>query len=47
MYGTSKELAEKLKVKKETIGFYSRPAYKRRIANSKNAIIAIKLDEEV
>lgn len=46
MYGTREELAEKLGVKKETINFYASQAHKRRIANSKNAIIAIKLDED-
>ena len=35
--GTLKEIAESENVKLETIQFYMKPAYKRRIAKRKNA----------
>lgn len=45
--GTKKELAEKLNVKPETIGFLTTPIYKkRRGKNIDNALIAIRIEDD-
>ena len=41
--GTIKEIAEKLKVKKETISFYKTPTYKKRVKAGKNRRELIKI----
>lgn len=41
MIGTLKELSEYLRVKKDTVYFYSMPAYQKR--SKGNAIVVIKL----
>ncbi|TBL15266.1 hypothetical protein EYB35_07250 [Bacillus paranthracis] len=43
--GTAKECAEFLGVKTETIKFYKTPAYKRRVAERKNAKNYIIVEE--
>lgn len=44
--GTLKELAEQLKVKYETMYFYTTPTYKKRIKKSKNRRELIYLGSE-
>lgn len=47
--GTIKECAEFMGVKKDTIRYYLRPAYSKKIAKRKkspNAITVIKLDDD-
>ena len=41
--GTLKELAKELHVKKETLHFYTTPAYKRRRQYSNKSIVMVKL----
>lgn len=42
--GTLKELAEQLKVKYETMYFYTTPTYKKRIKKSKNRRELIRIE---
>lgn len=45
--GTAKELAERLKVKVETIKFYSTTSYQKRIKKENhNRLISIKLEDD-
>lgn len=45
--GTAKELAEKLKVKVETIKFYSTASYQKRIKKENhNRLISVKLEDD-
>ncbi|TFI61436.1 hypothetical protein CKN63_12470 [Carnobacterium divergens] len=45
--GTAKELAERLKVKVETIKFYSTASYQKRIKKENhNRLISIKLEDD-
>ena len=45
--GTAKELAEKLKVKVETIKFYSTDSYQKIIKKEKhNRLISVKLEDD-
>ena len=41
--GTIKEIAEKMKVKYETIYFYTMPVYKKRCKKSKKRLVMVKL----
>lgn len=43
--GTAKECAEHMGVKRETIKFYARPVYKKRVAARKNARNYIIVEE--
>lgn len=42
--GTLKELAEQLKVKYETMYFYTTPTYKKRIKKSKNRRELVRIE---
>lgn len=42
--GTIKEIADKMKVKEETIRFYTMPTYKKRVKAGKNRRELITLD---
>lgn len=45
--GTAKELAERLKVKVETIKFYSTASYQKRIKKENhNRLISVKLEDD-
>lgn len=45
--GTAKELAERLKVKVETIKFYSTTSYQKRIKKENhNRLISVKLEDD-
>jgi len=44
--GTKEELAKYLNVKPKTIEFYSRSSYLKRIANSKDRYIVIKVKDD-
>ena len=45
--GTAKELAERLKVKVETIKFYSTASYQQRIIKENhNRLISVKLEDD-
>ncbi len=44
--GTKEELATKLNVKPETISFFSRPSYKKRIKGYENTLIVIRIEED-
>lgn len=42
--GTAKEIADEMNVKKETILFYNKPAYKKRINKDGNVRILVSLE---
>lgn len=44
--GTVDEIAEKQGIRPETIYFYTTPAHQKRRANSKNAMIAIEIEDD-
>lgn len=44
-FGTIKYIASKLRAKESTIKWYGTEAYKKRIKNSKNAKILIKIED--
>lgn len=43
--GNIKELAEKFKVKEETLYWYATSTYKKRIKDKENCIIVIKIND--
>ena len=44
--GTKNEFATKLNVKLKTINFFLTPTYKKRIENSKDRIIVIRIEDD-
>lgn len=44
--GTVNECAARLGVKPDTVKFYSKPAYMKRLKDTSNALIVIKIEEE-
>jgi len=44
--GTLEELEKRLNINKNTIYFYSTPAYKKRIRNPDNTIVGIKVEDD-
>lgn len=44
--GTAQEIADEMNVKMETVLFYKKPAYKKRINKNGNVRILVDLEEE-